>query len=87
MHKVKFHGTDGILPEFYATFWSLPGPVLVAFFSFSREVKTTLFLAQQLQVFLTKLVHSDQNGFIKSRFAPDSVRMLLHVIDDKYLNS
>lgn len=39
-------------------------------------------LAQRLEGHMTKLVHSDQTGFIKSRLATDNVRSLLHVIDD-----
>ena len=38
-------------------------------------------LAQQLQRRMTKLVHCDQTGFIKSRLAPDNIRRLLHIID------
>lgn len=37
-------------------------------------------LAQWLQGHMTKLVHNDQTGFIKSRLATDNVRRLLHVI-------
>ena len=37
-------------------------------------------LARRLQVFMTKLVHCDQTGFIRSRLASDNVRRLLHII-------
>lgn len=30
---------------------------------------------------MTKLVHSNQTGFIKSRLATDNVKRLLHLID------
>lgn len=38
-------------------------------------------LARRLQKYITKLIHSDQTGFVKSRLASDNVRRLLHVID------
>lgn len=37
--------------------------------------------ARRLQGHMTKLVHSNQTGLIKSRLAMDNVRRLLHVID------
>lgn len=37
-------------------------------------------LASRLEGFLTKLVHNDQTGFIKSRLASDNIRRLLHII-------
>lgn len=38
------------------------------------------FLASHLEPFMTKLVHCDQTGFIKSRLASDNMRRLLHII-------
>ncbi len=37
-------------------------------------------LASRLDTFMTKLVHNDQTGFIRSRLAADNVRRLLHII-------
>ncbi|KAJ0011600.1 hypothetical protein NQD34_012575 [Periophthalmus magnuspinnatus] len=37
-------------------------------------------LSRRLQPFMTKLVNSDQTGFIKSRTASDNLRRLLHII-------
>ena len=36
--------------------------------------------AIRLEKIMTKLVHNDQTGFIKSRLASDNMRRLLHVI-------
>ena len=38
-------------------------------------------LALRLEPLMSKLIHSDQTGFIKSRLSSDNVRRLLHVID------
>ena len=37
-------------------------------------------LATRLETYLTKLIHNDQTGFIKTRLASDNVRRLLHII-------
>lgn len=37
-------------------------------------------LASRLDTFMTKLVHNDQTGFIRSRLAADNVCRLLHII-------
>ena len=37
-------------------------------------------LASRLENYLPGLIHHDQTGFIKSRFASDNVRRLLHII-------
>lgn len=38
-------------------------------------------LAGRLETYISKLIHCDQTGFIKSRFSSDNVRRLLHVLD------
>lgn len=38
-------------------------------------------LARRLQDVMTRLVHCDQTGFIKSRLATDNVRRLLHIVN------
>lgn len=37
-------------------------------------------LATRVETYMTKLIHNDQTGFIKSRLASDNVRRLLHII-------
>lgn len=37
-------------------------------------------LATRLEICLTKLIHNDQTGFIKTRLASDNVHRLLHII-------
>lgn len=37
-------------------------------------------LATRLEIHLTKLIHNDQTGFIRTRLASDNVRRLLHII-------
>ena len=37
-------------------------------------------LATRLEIYLMKLIHNDQTGFIKTRLASDNVRRLLHII-------
>lgn len=39
-------------------------------------------LASRLDSLMTKLVHNDQTGFIKSRLAANNVRQLLHIIHE-----
>uniref|UniRef100_A0AAR2IHE3 Reverse transcriptase domain-containing protein n=1 Tax=Pygocentrus nattereri TaxID=42514 RepID=A0AAR2IHE3_PYGNA len=38
-------------------------------------------LASRLEAYMSKLIHCDQTGFIKSHFSSDNVRRLLHVLD------
>lgn len=37
-------------------------------------------LAIRVELYMTKLIHHDQTGFIKSRLASDNMRRLLHII-------
>ena len=37
-------------------------------------------LATRIDLYMTKLIHQDQTGFIKSRLASDNMRRLLHII-------
>ncbi len=38
-------------------------------------------LSNRLDPLMTKLIHSDQTGFVKSRLASDNIRRVLHIID------
>lgn len=37
-------------------------------------------IARRLEKVLPSLIHSDQTGFVKHRFASDNIRRLLHII-------
>lgn len=39
-------------------------------------------LAMRLENYLSRLIHNDQTGFIKSRLASDNLRCLLHIIHE-----
>lgn len=47
----------------------------------NAEIKAYAWvLAARVESYMTKLVHHDQTGFIKTRLASDSMRRLLHII-------
>lgn len=82
MKTGKSPGLYGNAPEFYVTFWTQLGSLLLDMIQFSfhrgcffKDPNTAL-----ISLVLSR-VHDDQTGFIKSQFASDNVCQILHIIE------